>query len=476
MRVCVAFVAFVFVPEADGFLSRPIAPRKQFSQLFVGRASRLRRTDEEARFAKFLVDALAHKDRIVKLRIERQGTSLVLGRTVLIKKQRKLQLTYKQRGACDVMRNFGRADLLHEELMTAMSDAVKAKATITSDVESWTHSLVRGGQVKSTMQVAPGPPPSLRHDRVKVRALEALPAFFEALQLVNADGTTRPGREKKLAQIHRFAELLEHAVREARLPSNATVVDFGCGRGYLTFAAHELLCRKLGLDARVIGVERRRHLVDEANGIVAELGISGSLSFCDGDIADFSQHVDVVIALHACDTATDDAIFNAIQSEAALIVVAPCCHKEVRPQLDTRLAALRSARPQGLNIADSALLDLASHGVLANRHAEHVTDTMRAILLEIMGYRSKIIEWVPLEHTAKNTMLLGAKLPCALHESADAADRLIRLAAYNGVTRHHLATLLRVSLALNQSGVYKDDRQKREIVAPSSTRRMPRVG
>lgn len=144
--------------------------------------------------------------------------------------------------------------------------------------------------------------------------------------------------------------------------------------------------------------------------------------------------VDVVVALHACDTATDDALAAAVAGGATAILAAPCCHKELRPQLDRRLK----------DDDDPALSELLRHGVLADRHAEAVTDAMRCLALEAAGYASRVVEWAPLDHTAKNTMIV-ATLGGARDGDVVKA-RLAALATRHGVTRHKLCGLLGVDL------------------------------
>lgn len=402
-----------------------------------------------------VVEEAVRVDQLVDLRIEKMDDSKVLGRAVLVKKKRKLQLTEKRRGQCDVALNHGDvASAVLETLRgarkataTTVSIAAASQSSRKEEETWWTHTLVVGPPESLVKKErSRGQRSSLSHDRVKQRAVSG--DYLSALKVTNANGKTRPGRERKLTQIQRFGELLKHALKDVELPENATVIDMGCGRGYLTFAAHEIL----GGKARVVGVERRQHLVDEANQIASDLGLAETLSFRKADIAELNDEeggtsIDVVIALHACDTATDDALFAAVKSQARLILAAPCCHKEIRPQLETKLAQLRKS-VNCLSPADTSLLDIASHGVVADRYAEHVTDTMRAVLLETAGYRSKIIEWIGLEHTAKNTMLVAKRRNNEIEadEATHIFSRLLNLATHHGVRRQRLATLMDVPI------------------------------
>lgn len=399
--------------------------------------------DGATKLASLVADAVWSDASSVELRVERTSAPKVYGRAIQVKKRRQLQLTFKCRGACDVVRNYGRdrregrtlTDNIGPEkwvdaasaLEVVLQDAAKATAIVRVGEDEWVHSW-SGRDMETTKRPAQGVA-TTAHDRVKRRALAPTAPFLNVLNLTDASGKARPGRSKKLAQIQRFAELLDHAL--AKLPGPLRVLDAGCGHAYLTFAAHELLKDK---GVRIIGVDRRRELVEDATRAAARLGYS-DLEFRAGSIEDFDEPFDVLIALHACDTATDDALFAAITSSAKAVVCAPCCHKEIRPQLEAH---------------KGPLLDVVKHGVLADRHAEAVTDSLRALLLEIAGYHSpKIIEWTPLEHTAKNTMLVATR--AANHDAPRNLDalraRLKALAKFHGVTTQRLATLMNEPLS-----------------------------
>ena len=203
------------------------------------------------------------------------------------------------------------------------------------------------------------------------------------------------------------------------------LVDMGCGKGYLTFAAYEFLDRASFGQATVRGIEARPELVELCNRVAAEKRFD-RLRFETGTIESASLDcVDVLVALHACDTATDDAIARGIQAGATLIVVAPCCHKELRAQL----------RPP------RELAPALQHGILRERQAEFVTDALRAALLEWAGYDTKVFEFISTDHTAKNLMIAGMKRnsPASREELA---RRVRELAAFYGIQSQRLAAQL----------------------------------
>ncbi|HEX2853128.1 MAG TPA: methyltransferase [Opitutaceae bacterium] len=272
------------------------------------------------------------------------------------------------------------------------------------------------------------------HDRAKSYAIPADAAWLRALGVTNERGQPREGMADKFRQIQKFSELLSHLIQEAKLPDDRplTVVDMGSGKGYLTFAIAALLRDR----ATVRGVESRPELVELCNRVAREQGFP-HLSFQAGRIdsvafenrdAKSENPVDALLALHACDTATDDALARGIAAGASLLVVSPCCQKELRHQL----------------VAPAVLAGALQHGIFQERQAEFVTDALRAQLLEWAGYRTKVFEFISTEHTAKNLMIAAIKTHPAGGEST--ARRIREFAAFYGVRSQKLAAHLRFPL------------------------------
>ncbi|MDB6095389.1 MAG: hypothetical protein JWM32_2951 [Verrucomicrobia bacterium] len=265
------------------------------------------------------------------------------------------------------------------------------------------------------------------NDRAKIRTIPADSPWLRALGVVNERGQPREGMADKFRQIQNFAELLGHLIAETPLPEGRplNVVDMGSGKGYLTFAVSALL----GDRAKVRGIESRPELVDLCNRVALDTGCSARLTFTSGSIVSVDvPEIDILIALHACDTATDDALAKGIAGRAALLVVSPCCQKELRAQL----------------AAPPVLADALRHGIFQERQAEFVTDALRAQLLEWAGYRTKVFEFISTEHTAKNLMIAGIKN----REPGDArsAERLREFAAFYGIHTQSLASQLGLDL------------------------------
>ncbi|HMN74889.1 MAG TPA: SAM-dependent methyltransferase [Burkholderiaceae bacterium] len=265
------------------------------------------------------------------------------------------------------------------------------------------------------------------HDRAKRRYIDPACAFLVELGVTDSEHRVIPAMARKWKQINKFVEILDHALASSPLAAQARlrVLDLGCGKGYLTFAVHEHLTRALARQAQVVGVELRGDLVRQCNGVAQRLGLAG-LCFEEGDVRHHAPGaIDIMIALHACDTATDHAIALGIRAGAAIIMCSPCCHKELRPQMRS---------PQ-------VLQPLLQHGIHMAQEAEMVTDGLRALLLEAEGYTARVFEFVSPEHTSKNKMILAVKR----EHPASRAQTLREIAAikaFYGVREQCLETLL----------------------------------
>jgi hypothetical protein len=200
----------------------------------------------------------------------------------------------------------------------------------------------------------------------------------------------------------------------------------GAGKGYLTFAMARAFAAR-GWEACIVGVEARTELVESGNALAAELGFA-NLSFAQGMIGDWvpADGLDVLVALHACDTATDDALFHGIKAGARLILTSPCCHKEVRAQL----------------VAPDCLRGVLKHGILSERQAEIITDGIRALALENRGYEARVFEFVDAEHSGKNLMLSAMRRTHSNPAALKSADDLHRVLREFGIERQRLVELL----------------------------------
>ncbi len=247
--------------------------------------------------------------------------------------------------------------------------------------------------------------PEVAHDRDKQTLVNPNSFYLKALGITTDRGEIRDKQQDKWRQINKFVETLGSLIDKSPLADRRAlnIVDMGSGKGYLTFAAYDYFANTRGINVKITGVDTKAELVSIDNDI-AKASEFENLKFVHGWIGDYAlKNVDVLIALHACNTATDDAIFKGIKAEANLIVVAPCCHQEIRPQMR----------------APEFLSGILRHGVMLEREAETVTDGLRSLLLERSGYATKLFEFVSTEHTPKNNMIVGTR-----HEKKIDAEKL----------------------------------------------------
>jgi SAM-dependent methyltransferase len=233
------------------------------------------------------------------------------------------------------------------------------------------------------------------HDRAKRYVLEpGVPVpFLIELGVMRPDGEVRKSRYAKFRQVNRFLELVDDVVPSLRSEGVLRVVDFGCGKSYLTFALHHLLAEVHGREVELVGLDLKEDVIATCSALAERVGARG-LTFERGDIGDFEAgtRVDLVVSLHACDTATDEALAQAVRWDADAILAVPCCQKEAYRQIESSLLA-----------------PLLRHGLAKERFAALVTDTLRAQLLELAGYRTQLVEFVALEHTAKNVLIRAVR-------------------------------------------------------------------
>jgi SAM-dependent methyltransferase len=244
---------------------------------------------------------------------------------------------------------------------------------------------------------------NLAHDKKKERLLDAADPFLREVGISDASGQIKPSKSDKYRQVEEFLRLLAPTLTSAieagqiDKPSTSTpltIVDLGCGHAYLTFAAHQYL-RSIGMNVKVIGIDVRTASRDRNNEIAKKLGITSSIEFRAEEIADTTLvQADVAIALHACDTATDDAMAWAVKAEAKLMMIAPCCHHDIQSQLS------ESPEPWSL---------ITRHGIMRERLADLLTDSLRMQILKLRGYRVEAIEFIGGEHTPRNLMIRAVK-------------------------------------------------------------------
>ncbi len=403
-------------------------------------------------FQQALTDSTLIKLRLSDLRQHPQGLQRIEARPLLLKNHPHLSVVSRF-ATQEMTKNFPQDQGWPELLQLLADHAHTAFLETSAGSFQWQRhsnqrtSLSRQGKPKPSPNTTPtGAKPSdalilsTGHQRHKKRFVAQDAPFLHRLGITDERQQIIPSMSRKWKQINKFIEIFDsawsstadHHLLLNTTPSDHThrplhIVDFGSGKGYLTFAIHDFIHRQSGTAPVVTGVELREELVAFCSQAARDLP---GLHFFQGDVQSFQpEQVDVMIALHACDIATDFALHTGIRLGASVIMTAPCCHKEIRPQLKP---------PAPL----SAML---SFGVHLGQEAEMLTDSLRALWLEAAGYETRILEFVSLEHTSKNKMILGIKKPANAHKQHQAREQIQALKTFYGVEKHTLERLLNAS-------------------------------
>jgi len=338
----------------------------------------------------------------------------------------------------DEVKNFDLPEAL-EKLAEMLGKTFLSADLFTFDREYRLHFSKSGEAALTSKKTEKIVPADTAHNREKHRLLSPTAPWLHGLGITGPKGEVLPTAQDKWKQINKFLEIVDSLLRAHPLPPGAQIADMGSGKGYLTFALYDFLRHNLGLEVRVTGIELRQNLVNFCNKTAAEAGFSG-LHFVAADIADYQpEHLDLLIALHACDTATDLALAKGIRARAGIVIVAPCCHKQIRKEMH----------------AHNELAPVLRHGILEERQAEIVTDGIRALLLEANGYKTSVFEFISTEHTAKNVMITavdgrrktedadaGEGPERAGKRRREALEKVAALKAGFGIREHYLERLL----------------------------------
>ena len=375
-----------------------------------------------------LVASTAEQSTLVKMTLSKPAQKHdelrnIYVKPVLIKEKRLFAFTYHYERR-DEVKNYDALqmlDMLNEMLPNRFLNAVLF--TVNEDVTLLVSS--KGKATIQTKRVQECREQNLEHDKQKARLINPANPWWYQLGLTTREGKITADMQHKFKQIYKYAEIVESLIKPMKFEGTVHIADMGAGKGYLTFALYELLTQKLNMDVDIKGVEIRPDLVLKINEITKSSGLKG-LEFVESSIEAYRpEKLDVLIALHACNTATDDAIASGIKAGAELIVCAPCCHKQIRQEME------RSGRYDAIT----------RYGIFLERQAVMITDTIRALILEYFGYKTQVMEFIEMEHTPKNVLLVGrktsknAKDPKILQQIAD-------LKARYGIERHYLETAL----------------------------------
>jgi hypothetical protein len=313
-------------------------------------------------------------------------------RRITIKDSLKLSFNYRYKTK-DQVKNFEENEGLLE-LKKLITSQFKTATLFTTKQDLLLQISKKGKATLTKLKSSTNDVPSETHDREKIKRAKQTDPYLFFLGITDKEGNVIPKMADKYRQINKYLEIIDGLMQTATLPEELNVVDMGSGKGYLTFALYDYLANKKNRVVHVTGIELREELVDYCNKTAEQCGFE-KLKFECKPIDQFQdQKIDILIALHACDTATDDALRKGIVSQASLIICAPCCHKQIRQQLKGK----EQQSP------------ILKYGIFKERQFEMVTDTIRALILEKEQYQTNIFEFVSNEHTRKNIMLVGCKI------------------------------------------------------------------
>jgi len=352
-------------------------------------------------------------------------------RLVTIKRSAMLSFTYRYKTR-DIVKNYPFEEGL-SLLATHVQVDFKVATLFTRDAD---HVLQSRGESWTLKQLAPSMAGTsvASHDKQKARKISTSgKQYLVDLKLTDAEGQVFKNAQDKYKQINQYIEILSPLITALPQGSIKRVADMGSGKGYLTFALYDYLKNELQQDVHVTGVEYREDLVTLCNQIAGNAGFTG-LDFVEGSIEGYdTAGLDMLIALHACDTATDDAIYKGIQAGAQLIVTAPCCHKQIRREITSAKKA-------------NELDFITRHGIFLERQAEMVTDGLRALIMEYFGYQTKVMQFISDQHTPKNVLIVGLKAKTSSSDKEEILEKIRQTKAFFGISYHHLEKLTGLSV------------------------------
>ena len=329
--------------------------------------------------------------------VKKDGITKIKIRPLLLKDTLKFQVT-KYIGKQVFHENLDKEQLLEQAGQWFASEQVQFKqAQIKTKFEEATVLVSKKGKATIKRKKKVAAPQEfkmdLSHNRVKNYILkEGIPVpFLIDLGVMNKDGTIVRSRYDKFKQINRFLEFIEDVLPVLPKEEEVSILDFGCWKSYLTFAMYYYLHELKGYRVRIIGLDLKKDVIRKCNSLSEKYGYD-NLVFLEGDIADYEgmTSVDMVVTLHACDTATDYALYKAIKWNAKVILSVPCCQHEMNKEL----------QPKGWD-------SIFQYGIIKERSAALFTDAQRANLLESQGYKTQILEFIDMEHTPKNLLIRG---------------------------------------------------------------------
>ncbi len=382
---------------------------------------------ESQQFITALKSSLAQQE-FVRLTLsgyrgEETGLNSLVVQLVQLKAGLKLAFTYRYQTK-EIVKNLSIDDAINQITNIIGNEFTNARIFTTEQDIQLTYNKRLEPRLVKSKPTFPNTAAPKTHDRQKQYFIQPENnIYLKALGITNAQGEIVRTREAKFKQINKFIEIIDSLYRNSDLPQRdrLSVIDMGSGKGYLTFAVYDFLNHTIGKPSTVTGIELREELVTFCN-TTAEQAEFSQLTFAPGTIQSAAQQpMDIAIALHACDTATDDAIHASIHANASLIVLAPCCHNQIRRQMNE----------------SAAVKATWEFGILIERQAQLVTDRLRSLFLELHGYQTKVFEFIDAEHTDKNLMITATKHDRPVNQAA-ILEQIAELKRQNGIRSYYL--------------------------------------
>ena len=390
--------------------------------------------------------ATSEHERLATSEHERQSTSElrnVYVKPIILRNEKMYSFTYRYERR-DETKNYDSQQSL--EVITNLISEIFLNASLFTLTEDVTLLISKKGKATvMTKAVKEQREQNVEHDKVKNRLINPENPWWFKLGLTTRDGKVTADMQHKFKQICKYVEIVDGVMKNVKFDGKIRIADMGAGKGYLTFALYEYLTQKCKYDIQMEGVEIRPDLVIKINEIIKESDMK-DFRFVESSIEDYktqghkdarsksdkdsvtlrlcdSLTLDVLIALHACNTATDDAIIKGVESGAKLIICAPCCHKQIRQEMEKS------------KVVDA----ITRYGIFMERQAVMITDTIRALIMEYFGYKTQVMEFIEMEHTPKNVLLVGRKVG---ETSAEEKERILNeiksIKERYGIEKHYL--------------------------------------
>ena len=359
---------------------------------------------------------------------------------IILKNEKMYSFTYRYERR-DETKNYDAEQTL--KMITELLSGIFLNASLFTLTEDVTLLVSKKGKVTVMCKaVKEQREQNVQHDKVKNRLINTDNPWWFKLGLTTREGKVTADMQHKFKQICKYVEIVDGVMKNVKFDGKIRIADMGAGKGYLTFALYEYLTQRCKYDIMMEGVEIRPDLVVKINEIIKESNLqdfrfvessidSYQLSSISCQLTDNGQQsesiisvnsqLDVLIALHACNTATDDAIIKGIKSRAKLIICAPCCHKQIRQEMEK-----------------SKVVDpITRYGIFLERQAVMITDAIRALIMEYYGYKTQVMEFIEMEHTPKNILLVGRKSDAPVDKEA-ILKQIEDLKKQYGIEKHYL--------------------------------------